>query len=189
MILKYKSLVIHLIQRLIHDWSYPWGEEQLQVLVEEGLVRGVGQTEALEECMGILHYFMHPHILILKSTGSIYIMYRVWSSLHNKRVLAWINSHEILRKLNRIIAKRYSTSLLKFSLFLNIKCVKLMLKKIRFKCAFFFVEKYMNVKKKSSCVCISGRGKMSLQFHMRSGEAPALHWGRSCSVASAVRVS
>lgn len=116
-------------------------------------------------------------------------LYQVWSSLHNKRVLAWINSHEILRKLNRIIAKRYSTSLLKFSLFLNIKCVKLMLKKIRFKCAFFFVEKYMNVKKKASCICISGRGKMSLQFHMRSGEAPALHWGRSCSVAGAVRVS
>lgn len=47
----------------------------------------------------------------------------------------------------------------------------------------------MNVKKKASCICISGRGKMSLQFHMRSGEAPALHWGRSCSVAGAVRVS
>lgn len=62
-------------------------------------------------------------------------------------------------------------------------------KKNKIQMCFFFVEKYMNVKKKASCICISGRGKMSLQFHMRSGEAPALHWGRSCSVAGAVRVS
>lgn len=45
----------------------PWGEEELQVLVKQGLVGGVGQTEALQELVGVLHYLVHPVILILKT--------------------------------------------------------------------------------------------------------------------------
>lgn len=91
-------------------------------------------------------------------------LYQVWSSLHNKRVLAWINSHEILRKLNRIIAKRYSTSLLKFALFLNIKCVKLMLKKIRFKCAFFLWKSTWMLKKSQVAFVFLGGVKCPYSF-------------------------